>query len=68
MKTTWQHRNGNLYTTQHDTFGHITAVSDPVDWTLPDDATNYSDDPTQIEWAEQQIRHHVMHKLQRVVA
>lgn len=67
MKITWQHRNGNLYTTQHDTFGHITAVAGPLDWDGPE-VTDYQDDPTQIEWAEQQIRRHAMHQLHRAVA
>lgn len=63
MKTIWQHRNGHLYTTWHDTFGHIVAVAGPIDWTLPEDAAESRDDAASIAWAEHEINHRLMHKL-----
>lgn len=68
MKTTWQHRNGNLYTTQHDAFGHIIAVAGPLDWDASANESQYTNKPELISWIEHQVQHHAMHKLCRAVA
>jgi hypothetical protein len=64
MKTFWQHRNGKLYALKHDTFGHIIGVWGPFDG---EDACAENDDLCGAElavWAEDEIRHHAMHRLQ----
>jgi len=63
MTVLWQHRNGDLYATRHDTFGHITGVAGPLDWENLDDPGECDFQGDLIEWAEEAIRHHAMHKI-----
>ena len=63
MKVLWQHRNGKLYALEHDPFGHIIGASGPLDWDDLDDPGVHHSDPKIVDWAETEIRRHVLHRV-----
>jgi len=68
MKTFWQHRNGKLYAIRHDTFGHVVGVAGPLEWEDLHDSGEYEYDSDLVQWAEDEIRRHAMHRMQPAMA
>jgi len=67
MKVLWQHKDGNLYAVEHDTFGHVVAAAGPLDWDERGDADEQPYDPNAVDWVEDAIRRHTLHRVPQAV-
>jgi hypothetical protein len=67
MKVLWQHRDGNLYAVEHDTFGHVTGAAGPLDWDQRGDTDECRCTTDAIDWVEDAIRRHALHRVPQAV-
>jgi hypothetical protein len=63
MKTLWQHENGMLYAVEHDSLGHITGATGPLDpWDLRD-LDEYRYGPGAINFVRRAIQRREMQRV-----
>jgi len=67
MKVLWQHKDGDLYAVEHDTFGHVIGATGPLDWDDPHDPSEYCCEAENADWVEDAIRHHALHRVHPAV-